>query len=152
MFVLSIRENLMFTPFSDQIAAGTRPLLISQLTLWNAINQRALEGVAALAALNMNLGRQSLTDASAALESVWADKTDEVPAWFTVCQTRDFNSFALFGQEASNICTATQNDIVKLMQQGVSEVAHDVPLMFQNAAADSSVSQVSTRKNSGRKH
>jgi hypothetical protein len=144
----------MFTSFPDQIAAGVRPLFISQLTLWSAINQRALDGVVALAALNMNTARQSVTDVSEVFRSVGADRTGEEPLWSMVGQLpQGFGSFGLYGREASNICMAMQSDIVKFMQQGLNEVAHDMPSMFKDgnikdANIDSPPPRVSRRKKS----
>lgn len=137
----------MFTPFSDQIAAGAGPLLISQLTLWNTINQRALDGVAALAALNMNTVRQSVTDASAAFRSAGADSTGDAMPWVKACYTpQDLGNFVSYSREAANICMATQSDIAKFMQQGLTEVARDMPPLFNNVNSDSSAPQMSRRK------
>lgn len=137
----------MFTPFSDQIAAGARPLLISQLTLWNTINQRALDGVVALAALNMNTARQSLTDASTAFSTAGSDSAAEAPPWAKAFYLpQDIGNFASYGREAANICMSMQSDIAKFMQQGVTEVARDMPSMFNNANIDSPPPQTSKRK------
>lgn len=140
----------MFASFADQIAAGARPLFMSQLTLWSAINQRALDGAVALAALNMDTTRQSLTDVSAAFRLALSDKTGEPPAWIKVFQLqRDLGGFALYGREVSNICAATQSDIVNFMQQGAKEAVRDMPSMFKNTNIDSPAQQVPGRKKSG---
>jgi hypothetical protein len=137
----------MLTSFPDQIAAGVRPLFISQLTLWSAINQRALDGVVALAALNMNTARQAVTDASAALQSAGAGTTGEAPQWTKVCFIpQDLGGFVLYGREASNIYMAMQSDITKFMQQGLNEAARDMPSIFKTAAIDSPAPQASGRK------
>ncbi|MDB5991179.1 MAG: hypothetical protein JWQ10_2582 [Herbaspirillum sp.] len=137
----------MFTPFSDQIAAGAGPLLISQMTLWSTINQRALDGVVALAALNMNTARQSVTDASAALRSAGSDTTGEVLPWAKAYYVpQDLGNFASYGREAANICMAMQSDIAKFMQEGLTEVARDMPSMFKNENIDSPAPQASRRK------
>lgn len=137
----------MFASFSDQIAAGARPLFMSQLAMWSAINQCALDGVVALAALNLDTSRQSLADVSTALKSALSNKTGEAPAWTKVCQIqRELGDFALYGREASNIYAAMQSNIINLMQQGVSEAARDMPSIFKNAKIDSPTPQASARK------
>jgi hypothetical protein len=137
----------MNTSFSDQIAAGARPLLISQLTLWSTINQRALDGVAALTALNVNTARQSVTDASAAFRSAGSDNTAEALPWAKAYYVpQDLGNFASYGREAASICMAMQSDIAKFMQQGLTEAAHDMPLIFKNADIDSPAPQAPRRK------
>ena len=137
----------MFTSFSDQIAAGARPLFISQLTLWNTINQRALDGVVALAALNMNTTRQSLADASVAFRSAGSDNAGDAMPWAKAFYTpQDLGNFASYGREAANICMAMQSDIAKFMQQGLTEVARDMPSMFNNGNIDSPAPQTPKRK------
>jgi Phasin protein len=137
----------MYTSFSDQIAAGARPLLISQLTLWNTINQRALDGVVALAALNMNTARQSVTDASAVVRSAGSDNTSEAPPWAKAYFIpQDLGNFASYGREAANICMAMQSDIAKFMQEGLTEVARDMPSMFKNENTDSPAPRTPARR------
>ena len=137
----------MFTPFSDQIAAGARPLLISQLTLWNTINQRALDGVAALAALNMNTVQQSVADASTAFRSAGSDSTGDAMPWAKAFYTpQDLGNFVSYSREAANICMAMQSDIAKFMQQGFTEAARDMPPLFNNANVDSPTPQTTRRK------
>jgi hypothetical protein len=137
----------MFTSFSDQIAAGARPLLISQMTLWSTINQRALDGVVALAELNMNTARQSVTDASVAFRSAGSDNTGEALPWAKAYYLpQDIGNFASYGREAANICMAMQSDIAKFMQQGLTEVARDMPSVFKNAEIESPPPNTPARK------
>jgi hypothetical protein len=131
----------MFEFLPRQVADEVNAITVARINLWAAMNAQVLDSVAQLARLNLDTSRKFVADALEAMKSSGGVQSEQAPAWAKYCYIpQDAGGFALYGQEAGNLCAAMQKEIGGFFGNSFAETMRGLPLLSPYAASADSAS------------